>query len=231
MTEIEYGGILASSLGVYATRYPTIPAPKERVNEIEVPGRSGKLIEKTGEYEETEIPIDFNFTSKKDGWDDTCDEIKKWISQMNEKLIIGESDTYYRIQMVYLDGIERLSNRIGKFTARFLTKDGLQYMVDGETEVDNKKIRYNPGIYSKPIYLISGEGICTITVNGKSVRANVGQNLTIDTARMLSYRNDGTLLNTAISGNYEDLYLQPGENQISITDGFELKIIPNWRCL
>lgn len=230
MTEIEYAGILASSLGVYATKYPTIPAPIERINEIEIPGRSGKLHERTGKYEETEIPIEFNFTSKKDCWDDTCEEIKKWLSRMNDKLIIGESNTYYKVQLVYLDGIERLSDRIGKIKANFVTKDGLRYMEVGEIEAIKNRV-YNPGICSEPIYLISGEGLCTITVNGKTVRANVGQNLTIDTERMLSYRNDGTLQNTDISGNYEDLYLQPGENQISITDGFKLKIIPNWRHL
>ena len=61
--------------------------------------------------------------------------------------------------------------------------------------------------------------------------ADVGQNLTIDTDRKIAYRADGTLSNTAVSGDYEDLFLQEGENEISITDGFNLKIIPNWRCL
>ena len=61
--------------------------------------------------------------------------------------------------------------------------------------------------------------------------ANVGQNLVIDTERELAYREDGTLSNTAISGDYEELFLQEGENSVTITEGFELKIIPNWRRL
>ena len=60
--------------------------------------------------------------------------------------------------------------------------------------------------------------------------ANVGQNLIIDTDRMIAYRSDGTLNNTKVSGNYEDLYLKPGENSVEFSGG-TLKVIPNWRCL
>ena len=70
--------------------------------------------------------------------------------------------------------------------------------------------------------------MCTLTVNGNEMTANVGQNLTIDTDLMIAYRQDGTLQNTAVTGDYEDLYLVPGDNVISITSGFDLKIIPNW---
>ena len=61
--------------------------------------------------------------------------------------------------------------------------------------------------------------------------ANVGQNLTIDTDLMIAYRQDGTLQNTAITGDYEDLYLLPGENVINITSGFNLSVSPKWRTL
>ena len=63
------------------------------------------------------------------------------------------------------------------------------------------------------------------------MHANVGQNLTIDTDRMIAFREDGTVNNIAVSGDYEDLYLKEGDNQISITSGFALKVIPNWRSI
>ena len=72
--------------------------------------------------------------------------------------------------------------------------------------------------------------MCTLEVNGNRMTANVGQNLTIDTDRMVAYRQDGTLQNTAVTGKYEDLYLTEGEIDIGISTGFDLKIIPNWRC-
>lgn len=59
--------------------------------------------------------------------------------------------------------------------------------------------------------------MCTLTVNGNTMTANVGQNLTIDTDRMIAYRSDGTLNNTQVTGNYEDMYLLNGENEISFS--------------
>ena len=45
------------------------------------------------------------------------------------------------------------------------------------------------------------------------------------------HRSDGTLNNTAVTGNYEDLVLIEGDNKVTITDGFDLKVIPYWRYL
>ena len=82
-----------------------------------------------------------------------------------------------------------------------------------------------------PIYKITGEGECTLVVNDGKMVANIGQNLTIDTGRKLAYREDGTLSNTSVTGDYDNLILIEGRNKIEITDGFELKVIPNWRRL
>ena len=48
---------------------------------------------------------------------------------------------------------------------------------------------------------------------------------------MIAYRTDGIMNNTAVSGDYQDLYLREGSNQIEITAGFDLKVIPNWRSI
>ena len=120
---------------------------------------------------------------------------------------------------------------IGNFTATFLTKDGLRYLESGLGEMKARDVVDNPYEIAYPIYKITGEGECTLSVNGGEMVANVGQNLTIDTGRKLAYREDGTLSNTSVAGDYDDLILIEGRNKIKITDGFELKVIPNWRCL
>ena len=89
----------------------------------------------------------------------------------------------------------------------------------------------NPYEIAYPIYKITGEGECTLVVNDGKMVANIGQNLTIDTGRKLAYREDGTLSNTSVTGDYDNLILIEGRNKIEITDGFELKVIPNWRRL
>lgn len=130
-----------------------------------------------------------------------------------------------------MDDVEHTSERIGNFKATFLTKDGLRYLCEGLHEQRAEDIGYHAGEESHPVYKILGEGVCTLTVNGKTMTANVGQNLTIDTDRQLAYRSDGTLNNTAVTGNYEDLVLVEGDNKVTITDGFDLKVIPYWRYL
>ena len=116
-----------------------------------------------------------------------------------------------------------------EFTVNFIC-EGCQYSIEGQKEITASNL-YNDGYITHPIYKVEGEGECTLTVNGKAVKANVGQNLTIDTDRMIAYRTDGTMQNTSLTGDYEDLYLIEGENKVSITSGFVLKIIPNWRYL
>lgn len=97
--------------------------------------------------------------------------------------------------------------------------------------MESEEAEQNPYLLCKPVYYVQGEGLCVINVNGKDMEANVSGNLIIDTERMLAYREDGTLGNTKITGEYEDLYLKPGRNRISVSPGFILQVKPNWRCL
>lgn len=230
--DIEYNKMLGSSIGIFATEYPAIPAAVEKVELIAIPGRSGNLHVRKRCFEETEIPVKFNYIGKAEMWNERWRDVKEWFSIRNAELSFGDdTDFFYKISRVVLSANERASRRVGKFTATFVTTDGLAYYKSGKYAIDYTSLGYNPGIFSQPIYKIKGEGLCTLTVNGNTMTANVSGNLTIDTERMISYREDGTLINTAVSGNYEDLYLQEGENTITVTDGFECKVIPRWRCL
>lgn len=230
--DIEYANKKASDFKIYATEYPSIPASSEKVNETQVPGRNGVLRSRTGKYEEVTIPIELNYIGKETEWYSIWRKAKEWLAKRNAILkITDDQDFFYKISCVKLNQNERITRRIGKFTASFVSKDGLSYFCDGANEMSINEARNNPGIICEPIYKITGEGVCNLTVNGVTIRANVAQNLTIDTEKMMAYREDGTLMNTSISGDYEDLYLQPGENSVSITSGFTCKIIPNWRCL
>lgn len=230
--DVEYNGIRGSALKIYARERPAIPAAKLRMEEIVIPGRDGTLYTTDGGYESTEIRIAFNYIGKVEQWAERWRKAQKWLSARNGILRFSDDSGYFfRISHVELDEAERTTARIGNFEAVFVTKDGLHYLDMGLREYEPDEIRWNPYEVSHPLYRIMGEGNCILAVNGKKMMVNVGQNITIDTERMLSYREDGTLQNTCVSGNYEDLYLISGENAVRISEGFELKIIPNWRCL
>ena len=229
--DVEYGGIRGSSLKIYARERPSIPAARVRREGIVIPGRDGMVYQSDGTFEPTDIPVRFNYIGKETQWSERWRAAQRWLAKENAKLRFSDDDGYFFwIDHVELDENERTTGRIGNFTATFTTRDGLYYLNSGLREHSKEEIQWNPYETSHPLYKITGEGMCTLEVNGNQMTANVGQNLTIDTDRMVAYRQDGTLQNTAVTGKYEDLYLTEGEIDIGISTGFDLKIIPNWRC-
>ena len=229
--DVEYGGIRGSSLKIYARERPSIPAARVRREGIVIPGRDGMVYQSDGTFEPTDIPVRFNYIGKETQWSERWRAAQRWLAKENAKRRFSDDDGYFFwIDHVELDENERTTGRIGNFTATFTTRDGLYYLNSGLREHSKEEIQWNPYETSHPLYKITGEGMCTLEVNGNQMTANVGQNLTIDTDRMVAYRQDGTLQNTAVTGKYEDLYLTEGEIDIGISTGFDLKIIPNWRC-
>lgn len=230
MYDISFNDIRASSIGILPVRRPSVPSPEPNYEGIAIPGRDGALIVSEGTYKPITVTVEFNFWKKPDRWAYAFREAKRWIKGSGNLILGDDRDFFYKVLMAKISDTERTSLRIGTFTAEFLC-DPYLYVKDGQREMSIADVLYNPYALSKPIYMITGEGMCTLTVNGKSVTANVGQNLTINTDLMLAYRQDGTMMNTAVTGDYEDLWLNSGENSITITSGFSLAIIPNWRCL
>lgn len=208
---------------------PSKPSPVMRYEEIEVPG--GKSLYKEKGYGDIDIPVSFNFMSKY-SWDKDFRIIKQWLlSKVNNKLKFSDDlEVFYKVNKVTIDTPERLMKKIGKFNAIF-TCDPYIYYTDGSKEVKLSSLMHNEGVLAKPIYKISGEGLLCLKVNGVTIKANVGQNLIVDTNLGLCYRSDGSINNIALTGAYEDLYLQEGENTFEWTSGFNIDIIPNWRCL
>lgn len=229
--DIEYCGVRGSSIAVYAKERPAIPAAKMRSEETVIPGRDGALTRSDESFEPTEITVSFNYIGPKDKWFDRWRAIKRWLSKRNGKLILSDDpEFFYKIIEVQLSENTRTTEKIGNFTATFRTLDGLQYLKSGEKEHDPKDVLWNPYEKCHPVYKLTGNGTCILSVNDKQILVDVKDELTIDTNGMITYISDGTLANTNITGDYKDAYLQEGTNTISVSEGFEIKVIPNWRC-
>lgn len=208
-----------------ATR-PSKPSPVMEYEEVPVPG--GKTLYREKGYGDIEIPVPFNFMSKY-SWDKDFRIIKSWLlSKGNNKLKFSDDlDVFYKVNKVVINTPERLMKRTGKFIATF-TCDPYVYIDENEKELS--QALYNNYLVSKPVYRIVGEGYLTLNINNKIIKANVGQELIIDTDKGLCYRQ-GIINNVALDGKWHDMYLQEGNNTFSWTDGFKIYILPNWRCL
>ena len=233
MYDLWFNGSDTSIKEVNIEKRIDIPAAKQRKEKITIPGRDGDYYLQEDTWEDIEIKVEMNFRCEDpDGWNAKWRFIKEWLRGSGILRTSDDPNYQYRVKKISIEKVERPLRRQGKFRAAFLC-DPYQYLISGSNfeSVKNGVLR-NPLNYNAyPIYKILGEGVCDLTVNGYTISANVGQNLIIDTERQLTYREDGTLQNTAIAGEYTELILHPGRNEIMITEGFVLDVQPNWRCI
>ena len=218
--------------GVLVKERPAIPAPEYRYETIEIPGRDGALYSEEEFVDDITIKITFVFAADPSKWQDLFRKARKWLlDKTDNKLILEDMPGYYyKVKHTTIGSSEREVKQVGEFEVEFIC-EGHQHLTSGTYEYEKQEVLYNPYSVSHPTYLITGNGRCVLTVNGNEFVAEVGQKVTIDTDLMLAYRQDGRMMNTSVTGDYQELYLQEGDNAIEITEGFGLKVIPNWRCL
>ena len=230
MYDIKYKNQTGISHGVYVVRRPDIPSPAEEVEMVKVAGRDGVL---TGDryLPPIEIRILMNFRETKAQWAGRYRDLKKWLSGTGKLVQVDDQEYFYKVLLVRIEENERTIKKYGAFTACF-TCDPYMYVVDGQEEyaINDAAILTNAYEESHPVYIVTGSGTRTLTVNGNTATLTVNGTTVVDTERMITYTQaDHTLRNTRLTGNYEDLYLVPGANTISASAS-GVTIIPNWRC-
>ena len=187
-----------------------------------------------GTYKDIEVDIKFNFVNEDEAAISRVFRYAKaWLLSggSGSLTVSDDTDVYYKVKNVSIGDSDRTA-RIGQsFTATFRL-DPYTYYKSGETPISLPAMLYNAHETAEPVYSIVGEGVCTITTTSGMVTAQVGQNLTIDTANMISYRTDsGVRNNIAITGDLEDLKIPAGMFSISLSSGFTGSIVPGWRAL
>lgn len=232
MYEIIRNGRTNTEMGILVRKRPSIPSAEYNYTEVKIPGRDGSIYKEDGTVSDITISVSFTFAENPQKWQERFRMARRWLLGKEDKeLILGDDPEYfYLVKHTRINAAERQVKEVGEFEVDFIC-EGYRYRNDGKAEYTSEEVFYNPYDRSRPIYLITGEGECILQVNGRQMKANVVQNLVIDTDRMMAYRKDGKLMNTSVYGDYEELQLLPGENTVYVSRGFDLKVIPNWRCL
>lgn len=217
---------------IKVTKRPKLPAPQRDYREYEIKGRNGKLYRDLGTYKDIAIPIEMNYVGSEEQWNTIWRNIKRWLLKGGIRRLTFSDDFthYYLVKKIELGDNERKIKESAEFTAIVIC-EAFSYLISGLNEFAYTNVLYNQYEETQPIYIIEGNGMCTLTVNGTECKCNVTDNLIIDDYLEIAYRRDGTNQNTAINADYEAIRLQQGSNVITITDGFNLKIIPNWRVI
>ena len=230
MYRVKYGDTWDIDLGLHVKSRPDVPIPERNIEVTEDKTLTTSLTRDYETYKDTEIGIEYNFISRED-FEIKSILLKRWLYESKNKiLILSDSADYYRkVKKVTIETITRSKKYLGSFKITFRCDPNL-YVVNGLNSIavnSTKNIKNNYAI-SKPTYTITGEGMCTLTVNNNSVTVNVGQSIIINTEKELVYKNDSSMTNIS-TGKYKDLYLLEGNNTVTVSNGFTLSIVPNWR--
>lgn len=223
--------VYSASYNVRVTdSYPSISYGKKQFTQTAIPGKRGTLTESDGTYSDTVVTISCDIT------DIECVDIKytEFVSELQKssKLVLGDLEAWhFKVKRIEVSDFDKYSDMSIAFTISFTCDPGL-YLSSGDcfSKVIENSIG-NPLSLAEPVYKLVGEGYCDFKVNGHTIIANVSGALYIDTERMISYREDGSIVNTSINGNYDDMYLNPGVNTFIVPNNFELYVKPNWRRL
>lgn len=217
---------------VQVVQRPNIPAPSRKVSYIKIPGRDGSLTETDNTYENITFSVKLNYLTPRSGhFMNQARAVKNWLTGSGKLKFSDDNEVFYKVKDVKIDNnIERILRRAGVFQALF-TCDPFTYLESGASELSIEECKLNPYYVSMPIYHITGTGYCTLTVNDESSVINVTDNLIIDTDLMIMYTESGVIRNNSAQFPYENFRFQNGFNEISVSEGFDLKIQPNWRTL
>ena len=222
-----YNGINSEAMGVKVRTRPSIPPAVEVVEEYDIPN-AGKHYYHTGRVEDIQIPVQCSFVAEPNAFQETAREVSAWLSGSTDRKLIfsDDNDWFYRVKKVTDgDSFQRSLKVAAIFTITFVC-EGFAYAKNGERPSAGFTNYYET---SKPLYSLTGNAAGSLTINGKSFAVNVNQNLLIDTERMIAYRSNGDLVNSSITGDYEDMWLPHGENSISVSSGLTLSVYPRWR--
>lgn len=222
-----FKGKRPEEFGVFLYDLPEIKSANEKYTQTNISGRMGSLITPSGTTPNIEIKCTLSVLNERVV--PIMRDLKEWLLGQGNLSFTETPDSYYEVLWVNHGDVYREIRKYGRFTVTFICTP-YEFEITGKEsfEIPLSGILNNPFQESMPVYKITGEGMCTLTVNGNEMTANVGQNLTIDTRRMSAYRTDGTVMNTSVTGDYDDLHLLHGSNEISVSSGFQLEVIPYW---
>ena len=221
-----WNGKRPEEFGFYLYDLPTIQTSNEDYEVISVPGMRGQLIRPGGSFRNIQINIQLAMLNRR--LLPSLRALRSLLRCPGELRLTELEGSFYKVLQVEHGDLTRQLRRFGTVPITFVA---LPYEYEASSFVPRKVKSgsfFNPYDEAAPVYRIFGEGICELSVNGAIMKADVGQSLTIDTARMCAYKSDQTMSNTSVTGDYATLKLASGENRINVSEGFELEIVPCW---
>ena len=220
-------GLLISSLA-------PISKPLVRTQVDTVDGRDGDIVTPLG-FSAYDKVIKIGLTHNYD-----IDEIIEYFNSSGVVTFSNEPDKYYKYAIYEQIDFERLIRfktaevtlhvQPFKFSNTETVKEFYSFQTPATFNI------YNSGnIYSRPIIKLRATGDVTLSLNGSDILViafgDTAQYITIDCEQMNAYNSQNILLNRLVTGNYDNIKLNKGSNEIGLTGSvtvFMIKKYSRW---
>lgn len=164
MNKVIWKGVDSSTIeGLMICELPPITKPKMRVQETEIDGVDGSIIEELGyeSYDKTlKIGLTYNFD---------VDKVIKYFTGEGQVVFSNEPDKYYNAKIIGQIDYERLL-RFKEATIKFRVQPFKYKLNESAITLTESGTVTNVGLeYSKPIMKITGSGTVEVLVNGLAV--------------------------------------------------------------
>ena len=229
-----WNGIDSRAMGVVTRRHAPLIRPEERVEHVQIPGRSGDLTEIEDEniYNSYIQTVGFSVT---DG--SRVRDVFKWLRGEGTVSFSGEPDKEQDARVIGAVTLERVSRNMDHWAgqAQFYCQPLKKRIYDiAETLTAAGTIRNNGDVDAYPVIVATpalGADTMTVTVNGKTLTiSNVSGAVRIDSgAQEVSNAARTELLTQETGGPFP--VLQVGGNTVGGSGWASLEIYKNERFL
>lgn len=227
----QFKNTRSSTLGIYVSEFPPITLPEERVEFVEVPGRSGSLAVLEGDniYEDITLPVECFVRDMS-----RINEIGAWLRGSGD-LVLGNMPGYsYKARVVNQIAFDKLMRGRENRTLSVVFRCApfrYQYPAATPISLTSSGSIHNPGtLPSEPVITVRGSGDIDLTIAGQLLELNaVSGSITVDVPIRLAYSN-GQNQSYKLTGQWP--LLPVGNIPISWTGSVSsVEITPNWRYL
>lgn len=225
---IVINGISSHSIqGLLITSLPSISLPKMRTKAETIDGRDGDIITELG-YSSYDKKIEIGLT-----YDYDVNEIISLFATSGKIVFSNEPDKYYRFSLYDKIDFERLLRfkkakvNIHVQPFKFSDSEAVKTFTEGPFEI------FNQGNYfSRPNIKIRGVGDVDFFINGEKILSidfgSTEKVITIDSEGMNALDQDGKFYNRYVIGNYDDIRLNAGTNEIALGGDVRSVSFENW---
>lgn len=229
MAIITYNGKSTKDFNMRVENALTHELSAHDIETESIPGRDGVLLIDNQRLKPVERA--FPLRMEKDVYPNTT-EIADWLGEKgwHDLELSWDDDYIYKATVINTIAIDEVLKQLGKLRVAFLMHP-IKYLKDNPTTTISKgsKVTNAGNVVAHPLIELTGNGNTVITINGRrTVLEDIQGSITLDMESRMIYKGNLSAWDKVVrEENAVFPYLDVGENTISWTGNFTMKITVN----